>query len=52
VAGGFLPLHDKTPPEEIKNQLGLSKKLFKKAIGVLFKEKKIVIKEDGIELVK
>ncbi|MEX0997316.1 MAG: S1-like domain-containing RNA-binding protein [Flavobacteriaceae bacterium] len=50
AAGGFLPLHDKTSPEEIKNQLGLSKKLFKKAIGALYKDKMISIKEDGIEL--
>lgn len=50
AAGGFLPFHDKTDSEEIKNQLGISKKLFKKAIGTLFKDKQIVIKEDGIEL--
>lgn len=50
ASGGFLPLHDKSNPEEIKNQLGLSKKLFKKAIGTLYKDKKIEIKKDGIEL--
>ncbi len=50
AAGGFLPLHDKTDPTEIKNQLGLSKKLFKKAIGTLYRDKKITIREDGIEL--
>ncbi|MDC8004633.1 S1-like domain-containing RNA-binding protein [Aureisphaera galaxeae] len=51
AAGGFLPLHDKSDPESIKNELGLSKKSFKKAIGSLYKDKKIVIKEDGIELI-
>lgn len=51
AADGFLPLHDKSDPEEIKNQLGLSKKLFKKAIGALYKDKMIAIKEDGIELI-
>lgn len=51
AAGGFLPLHDKTDPETIKNQLGMSKKSFKKAIGTLYKDKQIVIKEDGIELI-
>lgn len=51
AAGGFLPLHDKSDPEEIKNQLGLSKKLFKKAVGALYKDKMIAIKEDGIELI-
>jgi predicted RNA-binding protein (virulence factor B family) len=50
AAGGFLPLHDKTEADEIKNQLGMSKKSFKKAVGTLFREKKITIKEDGIEL--
>lgn len=50
AAGGFLPLHDKSTPEEIKNQLGMSKKSFKKAIGTLYKDKQILIKEDGIEL--
>jgi len=51
AAGGFLPLHDKSDPETIKNELGMSKKSFKKAIGTLYKDKQIVIKDDGIELV-
>ncbi|MDX1463006.1 MAG: S1-like domain-containing RNA-binding protein [Marinirhabdus sp.] len=51
AAGGFLPLHDKSDPETIKNELGLSKKSFKKAIGSLYKDKQILIKEDGIELI-
>ncbi len=50
AAGGFLPLHDKSAPDEIKNKLGMSKKSFKKAIGTLYKDKQIVLKEDGIEL--
>jgi len=51
AAGGFMPLHDKSDPQDIKNELGMSKKSFKKAIGTLYKEKQIVIKPDGIELV-
>ncbi len=51
AAGGFMPLHDKSDPELIKNELGLSKKSFKKAIGSLYKDKQIRIKEDGIELI-
>ncbi len=51
AAGGFLPFHDKTDPETIKNELGMSKKSFKKAIGTLYKDKQIIIKEDGIELI-
>jgi len=50
ASGGFLPIHDKSSPEVIKETLGLSKKSFKKAIGSLYKDKQIVIKEDGIEL--
>lgn len=50
AAGGFLALHDKSDPEAIKNELGLSKKSFKKAIGSLYKDKQIVITEDGIQL--
>ena len=50
AAGGFLPFHDKTDPEIIKNELGLSKKSFKKAVGSLYKDKQITIKPDGIEL--
>ncbi len=48
--GGMLPLHDKSDPEEIKALLHMSKKVFKKAIGSLYKERKIEIKEDGIYL--
>jgi uncharacterized protein len=51
AAGGFLPLHDKTEPAIIKNELGMSKKSFKKAVGTLYKDKQIVINEDGIELI-
>lgn len=47
----FLPLHDKSSPESIKELLGMSKKHFKQSIGQLYKAKKIRIKDDGIELV-
>ncbi len=46
--GGFLPLHDKSDPEAIKNELQMSKKAFKKGIGTLYKARKIEIKNDGI----
>jgi len=51
AAGGFMPLHDKSDPQDIKNELGMSKKSFKKAIGTLYKDKQILIKPDGIELI-
>ncbi|HTO35860.1 MAG TPA: S1-like domain-containing RNA-binding protein [Flavobacterium sp.] len=47
---GFLPLHDKSNPEDIKNLLQMSKKDFKKAIGNLYRQKLIDIQENGIKL--
>ncbi|TRW25717.1 GntR family transcriptional regulator [Flavobacterium zepuense] len=49
---GFLRLNDDSHPEDIKTVLKMSKKSFKKAIGTLYKQKLIEIKEDGIYLVK
>jgi len=49
---GFLRLNDNSHPEDIKTVLKMSKKTFKKAIGVLYKEKRIEIKDDGIYLVR
>ena len=49
---GFLPLSDKSSPEMIKEMLQMSKKLFKKAIGGLYKDEVIEIKQDGIYLRK
>ncbi|HKX86780.1 MAG TPA: S1-like domain-containing RNA-binding protein [Flavobacterium sp.] len=48
---GFLRLTDDSHPEDIKTVLKMSKKTFKKAIGTLYKQKLIEIKEDGIYLV-
>ena len=49
---GFLRLTDNSHPEDIKTVLKMSKKTFKKAIGALYREKVIEIKEDGIYLVQ
>ena len=48
---GYLPLHDKSSPEAIKEALEMSKKNFKKAIGTLYKQKQITIEKDGMRLV-
>ncbi len=48
---GLLYLSDKSDPEEIKQELQMSKKNFKKAIGGLYRDKKIEILEDKIRLV-
>ena len=47
----FLPLHDKSSPEEIKQLLGMSKKHFKQSIGQLYKLKKVRLLDHGIEWV-
>ena len=47
---GFLDLHDKSDPEEISKRLLMSKKSFKRAIGNLYRDQKIVIEKDGIRL--
>ena len=49
-SNGFLPLNDKSAPELIYDELEMSKKVFKKAIGNLYKDKMITIKRDGIHL--
>lgn len=49
---GFLALHDKSEPGEITEQLNMSKKAFKKAIGGLYKDKLIALEPDGIRLLK
>lgn len=46
--GGYLNLTDKSDPDSIKEQLQMSKKSFKKAIGTLYKQKQVDLKSDGI----
>ena len=48
--GGFWDLHDRSPAEEIYSELGVSKKLFKKATGSLYRQRKITLNPDGIRL--
>ena len=49
-AGGELPFTDNSSPEEIKARFGVSKKTFKRAVGTLYKECKITLKEHAISL--
>ena len=49
---GFIKLTDKSSPEDIKDIMQMSKKSFKKAIGTLYKQRLITIKEDGIYLIE
>jgi predicted RNA-binding protein (virulence factor B family) len=47
---GFLPVTDKSTPEEIYEMFSISKKAYKKAIGTLYKQRKIMLQPDGIKL--
>lgn len=48
---GKLPYNDKTDPEVIYKIFGMSKKVFKQAIGTLYKQKQITISDQGIAIV-
>lgn len=48
--GGKLPFTDKADPEVIKEEFGMSKAAFKRAVGRLLKQKKIEILENGIRM--
>jgi predicted RNA-binding protein (virulence factor B family) len=50
--GGYIEAGDKSSPETIKHVFGISKKVFKKAIGALYRNQQITIEEEGIRLVK
>lgn len=49
-AGGFLAVNDKSSPDEIKAAFKISKRVFKKAIGMLYRQHKITLETDGIRL--
>jgi len=48
---GVLMLSDKSPPEAIYAEFGVSKKVFKQAIGALYKKKLITLDKNGIRLI-
>jgi uncharacterized protein len=50
AARGRLALSDNSPSELIEMHFGVSKRTFKMAIGKLYKERRIMIEEDGIRL--
>jgi predicted RNA-binding protein (virulence factor B family) len=47
---GFLAITDKSDPEEIYSQFGVSKKAYKRAVGSLYKDRIITFEDDGIKL--
>lgn len=50
-SGGKSKFGDKSSPEDIRREFQISKKVFKQAIGGLYKQGKIIITKEGIELV-
>ena len=48
---GVLPFTDKASPDVIRRETGMSKNEFKRAVGNLLKNGKIIIKPDVIRLV-
>lgn len=49
---GYMRINDDTDPEEIKIRLRMSKKTFKKAVGALYKERKVSLTRFGVKLAK
>ena len=49
---GYVALTDKSPPEMIYDTFAVSKKVFKQAIGGLYKQRKILIEDKGIRLLE
>ena len=50
AAGGTLALTDNSSPEEIKEALGMSKKLFKRSLGVLMSHGRVNCTESAIQI--
>lgn len=48
--GGFWAIGDHTPPDEIRDELGASKRAFKQAVGALLKKRRIRMDDRGIRL--
>lgn len=52
AAGGELQLSDNSSPDEIQRVLQMSKKLFKRSLGVLLSHNKVVADDKSIKVVK
>jgi len=50
AGGGQLALTDKSPPDAIYATFGVSKKVFKQALGALYKQRRITLHEQYIKL--
>lgn len=50
IHGGYIPVHDKSDPDEIYSLFRCSKKAFKQGIGALYKQQLITLEKEGIRL--
>lgn len=50
-AGGTLPFSDRSDADDIREEFGVSKKTFKRAVGTLYKARKIEIESDEIKII-
>lgn len=50
--GGVLPVNDHSDPAEVAHVTGMSKKVFKRCLGMLLKQGKVRQTEHGIECIK
>lgn len=50
--GGVLPINDKSDPKDVSRLTGMSKKVFKRALGMLLSKQKVRQTEYGIERIK
>lgn len=48
---GYLDLNDKSSPDLIERRFNMSKATFKKSIGILYRQRKVTLHEDGVRLV-
>ena len=52
AAGGTLALNDNSSPELIQQTLQMSKKLFKRSLGVLMSHNRVVVTDEGVKIAK
>ena len=50
--GGVLGVNDRSEPQDVARLTGMSKKVFKRALGMLLKQGKVRQTEYGIEVIK
>lgn len=50
--GGSLPLTDASTPEQVQQTLNMSKKLFKRSLGVLLSHNRVSADDKGIRIIK